>query len=38
LYPGLGTALGLAAWLIVAVRTLHDSARGRLFPPMRAPS
>jgi tellurite resistance protein TehA-like permease len=26
----------LAAWLIVAVRTVHDSVRGRLFLPMRA--
>ena len=28
----------LAAWLVVAVRTLHDGARGRLFLPMGAPA
>ena len=26
----------LAAWLTVAVRTVRDGARGRLFLPMRA--
>jgi len=29
-------ALLLAAWLTVAVRTVHDGARGRLFLPLRA--
>jgi hypothetical protein len=27
----------LIAWLIVAARTVHDSARGRLFLPASAP-
>ena len=31
-------ALLLAAWLTVAVRTVRDGARGRLFLPPRAPS
>jgi tellurite resistance protein TehA-like permease len=31
-------ALLLAAWLTVAVLTVHGGARGRLFLPLRAPS